>query len=254
MNTILSCQTSEQSHVIQDFEYPPSGIEQLTSFAPVWQDSMGRQSTRAIPLDLHTYGEEQCSGESSVTKEVDAEFERGRASGYEEGRSAGRADISAELRKCEAAQVEHTLRLNEQFTFERERCIESMEPEVVKLALSIASLILRREVQIDPLLLTSSVRIALKGVAAKTSVKIHVPAATVDLWIETIDHLPNLSVKPTVVADELLENGECTLETEMGSADLGVQSQLAEIARVLLGGREEQNRSQTQTGSLVVVP
>src|SRR6185503_9420331 len=252
MNTILSYRAAEQPHAIQNFQYPPSGIDRPAALADLWQNEMTTDSTWAIPSnhDLRSCETEQCMDDTPSPDEVDTEFERGRSYGYVEGRSAERAEISAELRKIEADHVERALDLNEQFARERERYIESIGPEVVKLALSVASLILRREVQIDPLLLTSSVRVALRGVAAKTSVKIHVPAESADLWSHTVNHLPNLSVKPAVVPDDLLRNGECRLETEMGSADLGVQSQLAEIARILLGERRDQER---QDSSLPLV-
>jgi flagellar assembly protein FliH len=189
------------------------------------------------------------SSETVADQQAESEFERGRAHGYIEGQSAEREDSSAKLRRMESEKIEHALRLNELFASERERYIQSIEPEVVKLALAVASLILRHEVQIDPLLLTGSVRIALRGIAARTSVKICVPAATADLWVETLDHLPNLAAKPTVVADDSLQDGECTLETEMGSVDLGVQSQLAEITRALASeqrGQQDQHSCGTR--------
>ena len=109
-----------------------------------------------------------------------------------------------------------------------------MEFEVVKLAHSIASHILRREVQLDPLLLTNTVRIALGQIADKMDVRLRVPAGQADLWSETMERLANLNVRPVIIADERLEDGECTLESDIGSADLGIRSQLLEISRILL--------------------
>jgi len=43
--------------------------------------------------------------------------------------------------------------------------------------------------------------------------------------------LPNLATRPVVVAGEGMQAGECLVETEMGSADLGFMAQLAEIER-----------------------
>jgi flagellar assembly protein FliH len=110
-----------------------------------------------------------------------------------------------------------------------------IEPEVVKLALRIAERIVRREVQVDPLLLTGSVRAALGQLADRTTVRLHVPASDSDLWRETFAHLPNLRIKPEIVADAQLEQGECELESNCGRADLGVGSQLREITRSFFG-------------------
>ena len=43
--------------------------------------------------------------------------------------------------------------------------------------------------------------------------------------------MPNLSVKPKVVPGEGMRLGDCALETEMGSVDLGIRAQLGEIER-----------------------
>jgi len=43
--------------------------------------------------------------------------------------------------------------------------------------------------------------------------------------------LPNLPVKPVVLAGEGMRVGECAIETEMGAVDLGIRPQLSEIER-----------------------
>jgi flagellar assembly protein FliH len=58
-----------------------------------------------------------------------------------------------------------------------------------------------------------------------------VPAKDLDLWTESIALIPNLAVKPTLIAGEGMRLGDCIVETSMGSVDLGVRSQLGEIER-----------------------
>ena len=115
------------------------------------------------------------------------------------------------------------------FRTERNRYFEVLEQEVVRLAIAIAARILRREAQVDPLLLTGAVRGALGQLSASTQVRLKVPPAELDLWTESIALLPNAPVKPAVVAGEGMRLGECVLETEFGSVDLGVRSQLKEV-------------------------
>jgi flagellar assembly protein FliH len=43
--------------------------------------------------------------------------------------------------------------------------------------------------------------------------------------------LPSLALKPTVVGGEGMRLGDCVIETEQGSVDLGIRSQLGEIER-----------------------
>jgi len=95
----------------------------------------------------------------------------------------------------------------------------------------VAARILRREAQMDPLLLTGAVRVALGQLSGSTEVKLRVPPAELDLWAEAMALLPNLALKPTVVAGEGMRLGDCVIETELGSVDLGIRSQLGEIER-----------------------
>ncbi|MGB6743322.1 MAG: FliH/SctL family protein, partial [Terracidiphilus sp.] len=106
-----------------------------------------------------------------------------------------------------------------------------VEHEVVKLALAIAARILRREAQMDPLLLTGAARVALGQLSATTEVKLRVPPGDLDLWTEAIALLPNLPLKPLVVAGDEMRLGDCIVETSLGTVDLGIRSQLAEIER-----------------------
>ncbi len=102
---------------------------------------------------------------------------------------------------------------------------------MVKLALAVAARILRREAQMDPLLLTGAVRVALGQLGGSSEVRLRVPAAELELWTEAIALLPNLAVKPTVVAGEGMRLGECMIETKLGTVDLGIRAQLGEIER-----------------------
>ena len=121
--------------------------------------------------------------------------------------------------------------LIESFTTERDRFLHAVEQEVVKLALAVAARILRREAQMDPLLLTGAVRVALGQLAGASEVRLRVPAAEAELWKETIALVPNLAMKPAVVPEEGMRLGECVIESKVGTVDLGVRSQLGEIER-----------------------
>ena len=137
--------------------------------------------------------------------------------------------------------------LVESFTRERDRFLQAVEQEVVKLALAVAARILRREAQMDPLLLTGAVRVALGQLAGSSEVRLRVPAAEVDLWKETIALVPNLAMKPAVVAGEGMRLGDCVIESKVGTVDLGVRSQLGEIERGFFD-RAGPSHAHTQAG------
>jgi flagellar assembly protein FliH len=43
--------------------------------------------------------------------------------------------------------------------------------------------------------------------------------------------LPNLALKPAVVSGQEMRLGDCMIETELGTVDLGIRAQLGEIER-----------------------
>jgi flagellar assembly protein FliH len=64
--------------------------------------------------------------------------------------------------------------------------------------------------------------------------------------------MPNLPLRPQLVGDDAMQAGECTLETHLGSVDLGVRAQLAEIERGffdLLEHRESGRRDEFKSGT-----
>lgn len=162
-----------------------------------------------------------------LAEETRRSFAAGRERGIEEGRAAERA-IHA---PAEQHRAEELRRLLEEFAAERDRYFHAAEQETVRLALAIAARILRREAQMDPLLLMGAVRVALGQLAAAAEVRLHVPAADADLWKEAIMLLPNPPVRPVVIAERDLRLGECRLEASVGSVDLGLHAQLEEIER-----------------------
>jgi flagellar assembly protein FliH len=165
--------------------------------------------------------------EERLAEETRRAFETGRAEGRRAEREAMAPSAAAETERRRRQISE----LVEGFARERDRYLQAVEQEVVRLALAVAARILRREAQMDPLLLTGAVRVALGQLAATSEVRIRVPANEADLWTETIAHLPNLAIKPQVVAEEGMLLGDCVVESKAGSVDLGVRSQLGEIER-----------------------
>ncbi len=178
-------------------------------------------------------------------------FEAGREKGRLEGRQAEREAQAAGQASVEDLRKRQVAELMENFIKERDRFLQAVEHEVVELAMGVAARILRREAQMDPLLLTGAVRVALGQLAGSTQVRLRVPATELDLWTEAMALLPNLAVKPVVVPGDGMRLGDCMIETEMGSVDLGIRSQMGEIERGFFdraGGRRPESRT---TGEVV---
>ena len=184
-----------------------------------------------------------------LAEETHRSFETGRERGREEGRQAEREAQAAALAAEEERRKRQLAGLIESFTQERDRFLHAVEQEVVKLALAVAARILRREAQMDPLLLTGAVRVALGQLAGASEVRLRVPAADVDLWTETIALVPNLTMKPAIEAGEGMRLGDCVVESNVGTVDLGVRSQLGEIERGFFDRAGPSNALRAGSGS-----
>ena len=155
------------------------------------------------------------------------QLEAVRREALESGRAAAGAEQAA-WRKQLAGELAAAL---EEFRRERDEYLARVEHEVVRLALAIAQRILHREAQMDPLLLTGAVRVALGQLAESTEVRLRVPADQREMWAEVLRLMPGLPLRPEVVADAEMTSGEAVLEAGLGTVDLGVRAQIGEIER-----------------------
>lgn len=105
-----------------------------------------------------------------------------------------------------------------------------VEAEVVQLALSIAAKILHREAQVDPMLVATLVRMAVEKMREDSSVTVRVAAGRGAEWRRYFAGWPNLA-RVEVVEDPQLNDQDCLLETELGSANFGLDAQLKEVER-----------------------
>lgn len=228
---------------MESFEYPESPD---APFVPSWTGwEHVPDAALDAAMDGHREREKRSTAPAEKAAAADVErclaeearrsFEAGRARGIEEGRTAECQARDRALAAEGQGKILQTAALLEEFAAERQRYFEAVEPEVVRLAIAVAARILRREAASDPLLLMGAVRAALGQIAGSTEVRLHVPAAELDLWTEAIALLPKLAVKPTVLAGEGMALGECRMETALGTADLGLRAQLAEVERAVLG-------------------
>jgi flagellar assembly protein FliH len=220
--------------LIEVFEYP-SVPEEATS--PGWGGWAGAEEADdseepagAAAVEAADSGA-RAESDRRLAEAARQSFEAGRERGHREGRQAEHEAQAAALAAVEQQRVRQAAETIESFAQERDRYMQSVEHEVVELALAVAARILRREAQMDPLLLTGAVRVALGQLSGSTQVTLRVPADELDLWSESIALLPNLALKPTVLAGEGMRLGDCRIETSLGSVDLGIRAQLGEIAR-----------------------
>ncbi|HUX44023.1 MAG TPA: FliH/SctL family protein [Terracidiphilus sp.] len=220
---------------IEVFEYPAGADSGLPGWDGYVDAGLGENGVSWGGESPHRTAEREealrARVEQAAAEASRQSYEAGRKQGIDEGRFAEREAHSAVQSEADRKRTVQAAELLEQFAQERNRYLHAVEHEVVELALAVAARILRREAQMDPLLLTGAVRVALGQLSRTTQVRLRVPTEDLELWTETIAHLPNLSLKPEVVAGEQMEAGDCAIETELGTVDLGIRAQLGEIER-----------------------
>jgi flagellar assembly protein FliH len=161
----------------------------------------------------------------SRTLEASTQLEQARR----ETRAEARAEWEDELEQRVASERIIVLRISEQFVKERGKYFAEVEKEVVKLALSIAARVLHREAELDPLLLTAVVRVALEKISEDSATTLRVPVVEVEMWQDALARGPGAVLQ--VLGDERLEAGDCVLESNVGTVELGIRAQLSEIER-----------------------
>jgi flagellar assembly protein FliH len=195
---------------VQSFQYLP-----VTSAAV--RDSKERLAVDAVLLDL----QQQSERGQSQTASVQAALEQG----FREGEAHAKASLEPmleEVRKAVLAAVDG-------FVEERGRYLQRVEGEAVRLALAVARRILHREAQIDPLLLSGLVRVALDRIQQGTRVTLRTSAANVELWRHYFQENWHGRQAVEVVADAELEGHVCWLQSEVGNVEISLEGQLQEI-------------------------
>jgi flagellar assembly protein FliH len=193
------------------------------------QDGRNGNLTASTPNGDSQAGRESRPSPKTASNEEEARAreERARAAGIRDGEAQARSRFEREL----AAERLAVSKAVQDFARDRENYFSHVEAEVVKLAIGIARKILHREVQVDPLLLAGVVRVALDKIAAGTSVRLRVHPDHVYAWHDFFSNQPDHRVVPELLGDATLGMGQCVLETALGTTELTLESQLAEIER-----------------------
>ena len=116
----------------------------------------------------------------------------------------------------------------ENFSDQRNDYFARVESEVVQLSLSIAAKILHREAQVDPMLVAALVRIAVEKMREDSRVTVHVGEGRAAAWKKYCAGIATM-MKVDVVEDPELSEHDCMLETELGIANFGLDTQLKEV-------------------------
>lgn len=158
--------------------------------------------------------------------------------GIAEGETRANAKFAAEVAGMRAAMSTSL----EAFKTERAAYFARIEPEVVQLSLAISRKILHREAQIDPLLLTGMVHVALEKLDRGTRIRLRAHPEDIHFWADHFASATDGEAAPELVGDAQLKRGECALETEMGNTLVSLETHLKEIEQGFLDLLEQRPR------------
>jgi len=218
------------SRAIQAFDYPPAdgSLPAPAAFPSASRPKPARLASAELLWPTLGGDHRQDSHQAArQDQEIKAREKKAWEAGFEEGRKKALQEAGESISAAKAA-VAVTL---EDFAGERELYYQRVEGEAVSLALAIARRILHREAQLDPLMLQAAAHIALGKIADGTTVRLRANPQQVEAWQEVMNRQSGLKAKPVVVADPTVGRADCLLETELGSTDLSVESQLVEIEK-----------------------
>lgn len=154
---------------------------------------------------------------------------RAHSSGVREGEERERARGQEQLHQ-ERERISQALRDFENSVTEY---FSRTEVEVVELALQIASKILQREAQADPKLMAKLVHALLEKLHQNTRVKVRVRPEHLARWRSDLAALNDGQTMIDILEDESVAPGGCVLETELGTTEISLDAQFAEVANGL---------------------
>jgi len=212
MSTSYSGNTKPSSRGFESFVYQNTGnMESSPEVLPVQADE---------PIEPKTKGD-------GVPRISEAELSRllgdARAEGKREGEQQARAMFE------EGLEQQRSLVTTVLTGFEQERSeyYSKVEMELVHFALAIAAKILHREAQIDRMVVAGLVKVMLEKLQQGTKVKARVRPEEASSWRHYFQDNENLEI----VEDAALAPKDCKLETELGTAEMGLDAQLKEIEK-----------------------
>ena len=112
-----------------------------------------------------------------------------------------------------------------------------VEREVVRLALEVARKIVHREIQADPDIIQTLVRVALSHVAEKSAVTVRLNPVDYNYLLEQRAELSQAEGRDIVLlADKSVERGGCLIQTECGDIDARIEEKFREVEQAFFEG------------------
>jgi len=153
-----------------------------------------------------------------------------------EAREEGLARGIAAAEEAYRAKVAKVDALATSLKAERAEFFDRIEPELVRLSVSIAEKVIGQELEMRPEIVVEMVRSAIKRLRDRESLRVSVNPRDVERvkearedLISTVDGVRKMEI----VEDRRVDAGGCMIESPNGTLDARIKTQIGEISRVL---------------------
>lgn len=186
------------------------------------------QDAEAILAEAHshlrTIVETAETGAAEVTQQARTE---GHESGYREGVTKAETEMEEMLTTMRG--------LIDMARVERHKIVEGAEPEIIKLAMGIAERILHKAVEIDRDVVVAMTKAAIGELVDRESITVRVNPVDLERMKQHRDSMLALGETKhmRVIEDQRVDPGGVVVETEAGTLDAKIGTQVEEAKRVL---------------------
>ena len=223
-------------------EFSPSELESLSVWrmpdVPVTSaavDPVKNKNFEVMAMSVLTVDEI----EAMQKQAYDEAFAQGKEEGYSQGFTEGSKQGYDENVQALQAKTAEFAGLMDSLSQPFKALDAEVEKELVKLAIAIATQIIRREIKLDPGQVIAAVREAIKVLPLSSQkISLHLHPEDVEL-VRSALSLDDLSPAWRMFEDPLITRGGCKVDTEVSHIDATVENRLAAVIATLFGGERE---------------
>ena len=188
----------------------------------------------------------------NATRDADEIRRRAHAEGFEAGRSEGFAGAAEEIERqaTELADQKALEKLQTTFpalqaaaaalTLERDRWLTHWETTAVRLGIAVAEKIMRREIDLQPDIAVELVRKTLELAAGSPRLQLKLHSGDIELLGQHAEETVSAASgcgEVEITADDSISRGGCVIETQHGTIDAQLETQLERIMSELVADK-----------------
>ena len=224
------------------WEAPDVGTENAQKNSQIKTKHSSGSNQPIETTDLLTVEEIESMQDQAYLESFQQGEKKGYEAGYEKGHAEGLKNGYDENLKLLSQQSEQLNSLMESLSEPFKELDEQVEQELVKLAMSVAAQIIRREIKTDPGQVIGAVREAISALPSssrKITLHLHPEDAVL---VRSALALDEMSPAWEIIEEPLITRGGCKVDTETSRIDATVENRLAQIIANVLGDQREQDK------------